>query len=338
MALIMLVFIVGLAATAYLIHALNTNAVRIEQDKKTAAALAEAKAALIGYAASYDQYPGGIPCPDIDNDGKGDRFDNSGNASASGRNCTTQPVGRLPWKDLGLEPLRDGSGECLWYAITPVFRSALPVNNRSVAGLTALNTSTNGGLKVHAEDGSLLYPSAVVIIFAPGEALAGQDRSPSGGGICGGNNNASAYLDAVANINNAAGSLGGAGNSDFALAVKTSSFNDRLSVISQNDLMNPIIKRVLATVRGDASNGMTDFFDSGRYPFADTDLPLDGDENVFSGPGYQLGFLPVNELTFDSQTKKWLVNNGWPGLIGYKTTSSALSVTLTLGSKTLQLP
>ncbi len=27
-------------------------------------------------------------------------------------------IGRLPWRTLGLEPLRDGNGECLWYAVS----------------------------------------------------------------------------------------------------------------------------------------------------------------------------------------------------------------------------
>jgi hypothetical protein len=27
--------------------------------------------------------------------------------------------GRLPWRTLGLEPLRDAAGECLWYERTP---------------------------------------------------------------------------------------------------------------------------------------------------------------------------------------------------------------------------
>ena len=54
--------------------------------------------------------PGRFLCPDVDNDG-----------SAEDSNCENY-VGRLPYKTLETEDLREGSGERLWYVLSPNFR------------------------------------------------------------------------------------------------------------------------------------------------------------------------------------------------------------------------
>lgn len=78
-------------------------------------ALAQARSALIGYAISYaERHPGEgygfLPCPDRGNDG-------STPIGACGARDTAA-IGRLPWRTLGLAELRDGWGECLWYAVS----------------------------------------------------------------------------------------------------------------------------------------------------------------------------------------------------------------------------
>ena len=50
-------------------------------------------------------------------------------------------IGRLPWKTFGLPDLRDGSGERLWYALSPNFR-----DNPSVS---PLNSDTRGSITVY---------------------------------------------------------------------------------------------------------------------------------------------------------------------------------------------
>ena len=106
-ALIIFALILVLATTTFFVSQLDGNNIKIERDKKTVAALAEAKAALLGFgaqsgAALGSARPGELPCPDINN---------SGVEAAS---CNGNVVGRLPWKTLGINDLRDGDGERLW--------------------------------------------------------------------------------------------------------------------------------------------------------------------------------------------------------------------------------
>src|SRR5574340_386012 len=77
-ALIVMLVIMVMGAAAFLISSLSRSALQIERDKTTAAPLAQAKQALIGYAASADlpsnpsaatPRPGNLPCPDTNNDG-----------------------------------------------------------------------------------------------------------------------------------------------------------------------------------------------------------------------------------------------------------------------------
>lgn len=117
----------------------------------TQAALAQAAQTLAGYArAQRCQTLAGavtdyLPCPDLGPP--------EGVAAPA---CPGTVRGRLPWRTLGLAPLRDAAGECLWY-------------ERSASG-------------AH--------------VIAPGLALAGQARAASGAApVCGGHYNAADYLE-----------------------------------------------------------------------------------------------------------------------------------------------
>lgn len=307
---------------AYLVNAISQANVNTERDRKTAAALAEGKDALIGYAATYASYPGALPCPDVNNDGKSDK---------SGNNCEAY-IGRLPWKDLGMAPIRDGDGECLWYAITDVFRSAISVSSRGVSQ-PVLNTSTSGTLSIYGSSGVVTQSSIIAVVLSPGAAISGQDRSSSEDTICGGNSNAAAYLDQYGLVNNATGQYNGSGSTSFVSATQTTSFNDKLLKISHSDLFLPVRKVVLATVKGDSSNGLLDYYgDHSRYPYADTNN--DGYEDTSATSG----ILPVSELTFDTTTYKWLTNNQWAMQTSYTASSDAATVTITIDGQQVSLP
>ena len=94
-------------------------------------ALRQAKAALIAYAAneqwqtykgqSTDQ-PGALPCPDIVHDGTEAEEGDSDCVGSTANNM----IGRIPWKTLGIDDLRDASGERLWYALAHNFRKLSP--------------------------------------------------------------------------------------------------------------------------------------------------------------------------------------------------------------------
>ncbi|MDE2311014.1 MAG: hypothetical protein KGL01_09335, partial [Betaproteobacteria bacterium] len=196
-ALIVMLVIMIIGSIAFLVSSLSSSALQIARDKTTAAALAQAKDALIGYAisvqisfsnSSNQPRPGELPCPDTTNDGSSDT-------------PCLNVIGRLPWKTLGLPDLRDGSGERLWYAVSTNFKNY----SRTSCNLTAtpptgcLNSDTKGTISVFASDGTQLNDGGgstgvVAVIIAPGDVLTRQggslqDRSSAGV------NTASNYLD-----------------------------------------------------------------------------------------------------------------------------------------------
>ena len=245
--LALLVLLVGMLVIGFGNDLLRQN----ETDQRTANTLSQAKEALIGFAANYpDAHPGEVfgylPCPDLDGaSGEGSTELNCGTTDVTA-------VGRLPWKTLGVPPLRDGDGECLWYAVSGNFK----YNPKT----DLMNWDTNGLLEIMAADGSnfvaggsgtIADPTrrAAAVVFAPGKILPGQDRSLSGitpTASCGGNYTAANYLDpdATSGINNAsAPSLTANALTRFVAAINSERttatnnfFNDRLAFISPNDI------------------------------------------------------------------------------------------------------
>lgn len=144
------------AATALIVAARHAPAPRNAADAATRQVLAEAREALLGYAAAYpdrinaDFGPGYLPCPATDLRGI------AGPACALATGTT---FGRLPWHTLRTNDLRDGAGEGLWYAISP--------SHRNNPKREPLNGTTSPTLFV---DGR----AAVAVILAPGEALPHQ--------------------------------------------------------------------------------------------------------------------------------------------------------------------
>jgi hypothetical protein len=123
-----------------------------DREVKTGLALLRAKAALLAYVAQYaarfdTAEPGQLPCPEALN------LSNVGQAVTNCSN-TVAVLGRLPWRTLGIDQLRDGEGEPLWYVISPGFRSA------------PINFGTQGQLTY---DGA--GNAAVAVIIAPGRPL-----------------------------------------------------------------------------------------------------------------------------------------------------------------------
>ncbi|MCZ4306469.1 hypothetical protein O4G98_17160 [Zoogloeaceae bacterium G21618-S1] len=165
--------------------------VAAQRQRTTTAALAEARAALLGYAQSYHlthpgQSVGYLPCPDTDSD----VLDGSAGPGCGGKEEFV--IGRLPYRTLGLRPLRDGYGECLWYAVAGTFKNTQ--NN----GL--LDWDTPGQFDI--SDGSRTLNPAIygdqfasAVVFSPGRPLTGQARSSSSR-RCGGDADAATALQA----------------------------------------------------------------------------------------------------------------------------------------------
>jgi hypothetical protein len=214
------------------------------EERRTRAALASAREALIAYSLKDANRMGSLVCPDTDNDGVAQLF--------SGNQCPAY-LGRLPWKTLRMPALRDGSGERLWYALSRNFRdhpsAGTPTSDRS------------GELSVTGTGGAT---GVVAVLLAPGRALATQAR---GGG---GANQVAHYLE----------SGNADGNNSFEAGARSDEFNDRLLAITPESHFPVLEHRVAA----DALRCLQLFSKQagvdGRYPWASptTDLSFFGDE------------------------------------------------------------
>lgn len=156
-------------STTYITHAVSKASLSVQRDIKTRHALETARAALTAYATKPDKgNPGHLPCPDRTEDPNSPEY-----GTAEGTCGTTLTrVGRLPWKTLDIEELRDGYGEPLWYAMSRCF---LKRNGDQYCGQYLINSNTRGQLAVAGTG----VQNAVVIIFAPGPPLPGQQRTPN---------------------------------------------------------------------------------------------------------------------------------------------------------------
>ena len=178
--LALLVFAVTAAAIV-----LEAAAPRGQADRRreTERSLAEAREALIAYAADRPVStlvgPGYLPCPDLDNDG----WAEATCGSLDGSSGQEQRLGRLPWKTLGLPDLRDGDGERLWYAVSSKHKgllncaaSAACVDMSPDAALGTITVRDAGGALLH--DGTIAEAyraregGAAAVVIAPGAPLA----------------------------------------------------------------------------------------------------------------------------------------------------------------------
>ena len=181
-ALLIVMLLVLVAATTVLVSRLDVTDVRTRQQTDAQEALAYARAALIDYAATRpDFYPGDavkLPCPDIDDSGgwlEGDAHTND--CGAVGETV----IGRVPWRTLGIEPPRDSSGACLWYAVSGSYKDA------GAATSPLINPDSNGQLQLFGiEATSIVAGSApqdrpVAMLIAPMANLDGQVRAAAAG-------------------------------------------------------------------------------------------------------------------------------------------------------------
>ena len=151
-ALLSLMAVVVTAAAIAGTVSLQRMASRTPMQQREGRALALAAEALKGLAFQRRcldttiPLPDLLPCPDA-----------AGVEGVAGAACTGLTQGWLPWRTLGLPPLRDGSGTCLWYERT---------------GTTAR-------------------------VIAAGAPTAGQTRASLGSRpVCGGNNSPANYVNA----------------------------------------------------------------------------------------------------------------------------------------------
>ncbi len=273
--LVMLVLLI--TGGAYLlVGQLNRASGRIEAEKKTAAALAQAKEALIGWAVenmTTPGTPGMLPYPDRRNDGNYDGLSDcpATNTPTSvdtllGKFPRIAPANPcpIPYTALGLDAV-DGAGEVLWYAVSRNMVSALgvaPVINPDI-----MNTPPFPWLIVRDQTGAIINNRVAFVLIAPGSPLPGQNRS-------GAAPTPIQFLEGIGAVTNADsnGSYDGGVPAcplgmceDFVMSdpwpsATTPTFNDRILYVTIDELMPLIEMRVArearqALIRSAATNG-----------------------------------------------------------------------------------
>ena len=161
-ALLALLGVLALGATAVLVTKLNTASAQFDlvRKQRNAEVLRRAKSALVGYIAAqaakaYENDPGAFPCPE-----PGGYFDSTTQDGQMASFCSAPAVGRFPWRSIGTEKFVDADGEPLWYVVGANW--ARP----SAGANTLINSDSAGQLTV---DGTA--NAAIAIIVAPGPAI-----------------------------------------------------------------------------------------------------------------------------------------------------------------------
>ncbi len=291
-ALIVLLALLTAGSLYFLVYQLDAATVQREADEATTQALAQAKAALIGYAASVDlaglaDRPGDLPCPD---NWPAGHF-NTGRATTP---CAGSAVrlGRLPWHTLKIPDLRDHGGERLWYAISTNFK------NNPRTGV--LNADTSGTISVRDGAGGLLFDGGatsgiVAIVVAPGPPLQRQDGLLQDRSVAN-FNNSSHYLDNIAAEDNA-NFTDGTANGFFFGPVRNPAdpalliANDRIVVITRDEIMAAMEKRVATEVMNCLVGYASDPANGGHFPWP-ADIVTSGGGNFNDTAGTLFGRLP----------------------------------------------
>ncbi len=246
LALLMLVFLLALVAIGYGVNALDSSGLENERNKKTALALTEAKAALLGTVIGVADAttPVYLPNPDVASP--------PGNAegveSLSFGNQDYSIVGKFPWKTLDIAPLKDGWGECLWYVVSGRFKKS--------PHTSIFNWDTQGQINILDANGSEIASNVAALIISPASPLAGQSRALINAKYtqCGGNYEPNNYLDTYTISNSVAGEVNyflnstdhrkasNKDNKNFVLA-NNDFYNDKFTFITVDDIFDSLVKR-----------------------------------------------------------------------------------------------
>lgn len=326
--LLLILLLVLLLSTSILLARFNHTDSRLARQQHTAQVLARAKAALLGFAATYAEDPdhkgqpqGYLPCPDFNGDGS------SPYSASTDTSCGNQGysmIGRLPWRTLGLPPLRDGDGECLWYAVSGSYK------DRPKQTLTS---DDHGLFVVESPDvtiaGTSASTQAIAVVFAAGAPTIGQDRSRTGTATeCGSAsitdnvNQPSHYLDSLAisrlasTLSNAtgtgqfsyqpAGTASGiftAAPADIATFVSASLtknasgqviFNDSLAVITPKDF-EPVYRRMNEWVAERVTQCLINYNSTNKTNFLNTHKDILGNWQTPDPGTYRATYAPQIE-------------------------------------------
>lgn len=337
--LLLLVFSIAIIITGYVVKSLNSFEMAIQRDKNTALALAEAKAALIGWSVAHPQYPGIFPFPDRSGDSN---YDGNSDCSSAVVPAFELLIGKLPYasqsapcvgvsaSQYGISSgLIDGYGERLWYAVSKNL-----IRTSTGLGALTVNPSTaaipNGWLVVRDKNGQVISNRVAAVIISPGAPVGLQNRL---GGLAG----PAEYLDSItiANITYSNANYA-VENEDFIMAedmrnVSPSDilykqpylFNDKLIYITIDELMGALNKRAVR----EAVNSFKAYYLSSSinpnnrfYPYAAAlgDVQKGCDDKSLDGT------IPVSNMTSNCpypnnglDLPEWFTESHWQDFIQY---------------------
>lgn len=245
---VLLVFaVILLVGSTYLLTvSLNSSSNRFNRYEITYDYLKEAKQALIGFAVYHPDNPGLLPFPDRNGDGN---YDGNSDCTA-GAVSNSLLLGRIPWQGQGnpcIAPQTglniqsvDYSGQEIWYAVSKNLVYESP--DYPFVSPAILNRNSDW-ITVRDQNANVLSNRVAFVVFSPGIALTGQDRSATAPA-------ASNYLDSV--------TIGGTTYSnadtdqDYIIYPESDftpdtadSFNDKLIYVTIDELMERIEKRAM---------------------------------------------------------------------------------------------
>jgi hypothetical protein len=182
------------------------------------------------------------------------------------------------------------------------------VPDRALPG-QQINNTVGGAITIEDATGAIVANQVIAVIFAPGQALPGKDRTTVGKTNCGGNNESTNYLDIAQGVDN---SKGGAAGNTFIAGTPSATFNDKLVYITAQDLYQAVSKRIVRELLGNVMGnaGPVDYYlnNANTYPcpsatvtgVQDCALPSGVINNATTGMNLQYPALGA-----------WLSNNNW---------------------------
>jgi len=173
-AMIIMMLIVMLGLIALFTYRMDRKGPELDADRKTALALAQAKEALLGRAASNSD-AGSLPCANTDNTGVANTIPIGGGKVT----CVTR-FGWFPWKTIGIGNIVDGSASYLWYMLASGYidkGTYSPPPYATPLTVTVITVTVDPVSLSEAVVNTATLTNIAAVIIAPGVPLSGQDRS-----------------------------------------------------------------------------------------------------------------------------------------------------------------
>ena len=143
--------------------------------------LGQAKQALLGWIAhraanQSEQNPGRFPCPEALSHVGNSNYEGISAPYVSSGATTCSNAGRLPWRTIGIDRLRDAAGEPLWYVVTVGSNGwALQTSSTTLS----INSNKTGGIALNGNANAI-----VAAVIAPGRAMNVQPNAAQAAAGC----------------------------------------------------------------------------------------------------------------------------------------------------------